>query len=92
MSKALAGRRCVGILPLSLCCICILLAMSVQPLYGEAPVQAEDEESSSEEPWPEEIRAGAERVDAHTIRYTGESFWSVFHHHFYGQPEYPLPE
>jgi len=45
-----------------------------------------------EEPWPAQIRAGAERVDAFTIRYTGARFWSIFHHHFYGKPDLPLPE
>ena len=37
-------------------------------------------------------REGAERVDAFTIRYTGGSFWSIFHHHFYGKPDFPYPE
>jgi len=45
-----------------------------------------------DEPWPTQIRAGAERVDAFTIRYTGDRFWSIFHHHFYGKPDLPLPE
>lgn len=44
-----------------------------------------------QEPWPEEIRTGAQKVDAHTIRYEGETFWQVFHHHFYGRPDMPLP-
>jgi hypothetical protein len=44
-----------------------------------------------EEPWPAQIRPGAERVDAFTLRYTGDSFWQVFHHHFYGEPDFPLP-
>jgi D-amino peptidase len=45
-----------------------------------------------EEPWPAQIRAGAERVDAFTLRYTGASFWQVFHHHFQGQPDFPVPQ
>jgi D-amino peptidase len=45
-----------------------------------------------EEPWPADIRPGAERADAFTLRYTGDSFWQVFHHHFYGKPDYPVPE
>jgi D-amino peptidase len=45
-----------------------------------------------EEPWPAQIRAGAERVDAFTIRYTGDTFWQVFHHHIRGKPDFPLPE
>jgi hypothetical protein len=44
-----------------------------------------------EEPWPAQIREGAERVDAFTLRYTGQSFWGVFHHHFYGKPDFPKP-
>ena len=45
-----------------------------------------------EEPWPVQIRAGAERVDAFTIRYTGDRFWGIFHDHFYGTPDLPLPK
>ena len=45
-----------------------------------------------EEPWPAQIRAGAERVDAFTLRYSGDTFWQVFHHHFYGRPDDPLPQ
>ena len=45
-----------------------------------------------EEPWPAQIRPGAERVDAFTIRYTGDRFWGIFHHHFYGTPDLPLPK
>jgi hypothetical protein len=45
-----------------------------------------------EEPWPAQIRKGAERVDAFTLRYTGDSFWSVFHHHIRGRPDFPMPE
>jgi hypothetical protein len=44
-----------------------------------------------EEPWPAQIRAGAQRVDAFTIRYTGDTFWQVFHHHFHGDPDFPMP-
>jgi D-amino peptidase len=49
-------------------------------------------EVEREEPWPAEIRAGAERVDAFTIRYRGERFWSVHYHHSRGKPDMPLPE
>jgi D-amino peptidase len=45
-----------------------------------------------DEPWPAQIRPGAERVDAFTLRYTGDRFWSIFHHHFYGRPDLPLPD
>jgi D-amino peptidase len=38
------------------------------------------------------LRQGAILIDANTIRYTGDNFWSVFHHHFYGKPDYPKPE
>jgi D-amino peptidase len=61
----------------------------IEPLALEGPFVMEIER---EEPWPARIRPGAERVDAFTIRYTGERFWSVFHHHFYGKPDLPLPE
>ena len=61
----------------------------IAPLALEGPIVMEIER---EEPWPDQIRPDAERVDAFTIRYTGECFWSVFHHHFYGKPDLPLPE
>jgi len=64
-------------------------ADQIAPLALEGPVVME---IVREEPWPAQIRPGAERVDAFTIRYTGDSFWSVFHHHFYGDPDRALPE
>lgn len=42
-------------------------------------------------PWPAELNPGAERVDAFTIRYRGASFYQVFHHYRFGEPDYPLP-
>lgn len=45
-----------------------------------------------EEPWPAELKEGAERVDAFTVRYRGANFWSVFHHIFFGKPDYPVPQ
>jgi D-amino peptidase len=60
----------------------------IAPLALEGPFTLE---IVREEPWPAQIRPGAERVDAFTIRYTGERFWSVFHHHHYGRPDLPLP-
>ena len=61
----------------------------ILPLKMESPVVMEIER---DKPWDrEKIKLGAEQIDAHTIRYTGETFWSVFHHHFYGNPEVPLP-
>ena len=64
-------------------------AGEIAPLKLEGPFVMEIER---EEPWPKQIRPGAERVDAFTIRYTGDRFWSIFHHHFYGRPDLPLPE
>ena len=43
------------------------------------------------EPWPAQLKEGAERVDPFTVRYRGPTFWSVFHHIFYNQPDYALP-
>jgi D-amino peptidase len=60
----------------------------ITPLALEGPFVME---IAREEPWPEPLRPGAEQVDAHTIRYRGDRFWSIFHHHFYGDPDYPLP-
>jgi D-amino peptidase len=64
-------------------------AGEIAPLKLESPLVME---IAREEPWPEQIRPGAERVDAHTIRYSGDRFWSVFNHHFYGKPDLPLPQ
>ncbi len=64
-------------------------AGEIAPLRIAGPLVMEIER---EEPWPAHIREGAERVDAFTLRYRGESFWSLFHHHFYGQPDLPLPQ
>ena len=64
-------------------------AGEIAPLTLEGPFVME---IVREEPWPRQIRAGAERVDAFTIRYSGDRFWRVFHHHFYGDPDRPLPE
>jgi D-amino peptidase len=67
----------------------VALAGEIAPLKLEGPVVME---VVREEPWPAQIREGAERVDAFTLRYTGDSFWSVFHHHIRGRPDFPLPE
>jgi len=64
-------------------------ASKIAPLRMPGPLVME---IVKEEPWPAQIRAGAERVDAFTIRYTGDRFWSVLHHHFYGKPDLPLPD
>ena len=67
----------------------VAVADQIAPLQIEGPVVLE---VVKEEPWPAQIRAGAERVDAFTLRYTGDCFWSVFHHHIRGRPDFPLPE
>jgi D-aminopeptidase len=67
----------------------VAAAGQIAPLRIEGPVVME---VVREEPWPAQIREGAERVDAFTLRYTGPSFWSVFHHHIRGRPDFPLPE
>jgi D-amino peptidase len=67
----------------------VAAAGGIGPLRIEGPVVME---VVREEPWPAQIRQGAERVDAFTLRYTGDSFWSVFHHHIRGRPDFPLPE
>ena len=64
-------------------------AGELEPLVPEGPVVMEVER---DDPWPAQIREGAERVDAFTVRYTGETFWQVFHHSTYGKPDLPLPE
>lgn len=37
-------------------------------------------------------REGVERVDDHTIRCTGTSFWEVFHRVVYGKADFPIPQ
>ena len=64
-------------------------AGEIEPLHVDGSVVLEIEK---QEPWPAQIRAGAERVNAFTLRYTGDSFWQVFHHHVYGKPDLPLPD
>jgi len=67
----------------------VAAADQIAPLRIKGPVLME---VVREEPWPAQIRQGAERVDAFTLRYTGDSFWSVFHHHKFGRPDFPLPK
>ena len=64
-------------------------AGEIAPLTMEGPFVLEIER---ETPWPAQIREGAERVDAFTIRYEADTVWSILHHHFYGKPDMPLPE
>ena len=66
----------------------VAAAGQITPLKIEGPVVME---VVKEEPWPAQIRAGAERVDAFTLRYTGTSFWSVFQQRR-GRPDFPVPE
>ena len=63
-------------------------ASETAPITIEGPVTMEVQ---MEEPWPAKIRSGVERVDAFTIRTEGSNFWEVFHHFFYGNPEFPIP-
>ena len=60
----------------------------LEPLVIDGPVVYE---IRREEAWPEKIKQGSERIDAFTIRFTGDTFWQVFHHATYGTKEYPLP-
>ena len=64
-------------------------AAEIEPLVlpkGPAVLEIE-----REEPWPAQIKPGAERLDAFTIRFTGARFWQVFHHCFYNKPDLALP-
>ncbi len=60
----------------------------LEPLRAPRPTTME---IVRDEPWPREIRAGAQRVDAFTVRYEGPNIWQVFNHHFYGRPDLPPP-
>ncbi len=67
----------------------VKVAGEIEPLRAEGPVVMEIER---EEPWPAKLKEGAERVDAFTIRYSGDHFWQVYHHYYQGRPDLPLPE
>jgi D-amino peptidase len=41
--------------------------------------------------WEDPLKPAAQRVNDTTIRYAGDSFWEVFHAHFYGRPDFPIP-
>jgi D-amino peptidase len=65
-------------------------AGEIVPLTIPDPIEME---ITRETPWESDrMKPGAVLIDPHTIRYTGKSFWSLFHHHFYGKPDYPLPD
>jgi len=67
----------------------VVKAGEIAPLTMEGPFVLEIERKS---PWPAQIREGAERVDAFTVRYEADTVWSLLHHCFYGKPDMPLPE
>lgn len=61
--------------------------INILPIKGPFVMEIE-----RETPWDtDKIKPGAEIVNAFTIRYSGDSFWGVFHHHFYGKPDFPMP-
>jgi len=64
-------------------------AGEIAPLVVEGGVTIELER---DEPWPAKIPPGCERTDPFTVRYTGTSFWQVFHLMTYGVADLPLPE
>jgi D-amino peptidase len=69
--------------------LAVAKAKDIHPLTLPGSMVMEIEKEAA---WDsEKIREGAEQINAHTIRYTGESFWSVFHYHFYGIADFPLP-
>ena len=62
-------------------------AGEVEPLVAKPPVVMEVE---NREPGPVTLRPGAERVDAFTVRWTGQSLWDVFNMAYSGKP-IPVP-
>jgi len=66
----------------------VVAAGEIRPLTIGGPVTLEIER---EEPWPAKIPSHAERVDAFTVRYQGDTFWQAFHAAAYGRPDMPLP-
>ncbi len=77
MPKALARQEGAGILSLGLCCICIFLAVSVQPLLGEAPAPVGDDQPDSEEPWPEKV--GTRETWEKIVDFPTEVIYFPFH-------------
>ena len=64
-------------------------AKDINPLVIHGSIVMEIEKA---ETWDKDkIRMGAELVDTKTLRYEGQSFWNIFHHHFYGDPDFPIP-
>ena len=63
-------------------------AAATAPLRAARPTALEVERR---EPWPRDIRPGAERVNPFTVRYEGPNMWQVFNHHHYGRPEMAPP-
>ena len=66
----------------------VAAARDIEPLVAKSPVVME---VTHPEPDRLSVPKGVERVDDVTIRYSGESFWQVFHNLFYGKPDYPVP-
>ncbi|MCY3766564.1 MAG: M55 family metallopeptidase [Gemmatimonadetes bacterium] len=66
----------------------VAAARDIEPLVAKSPVVME---VTHPEPDRLSVPEGVERVDDVTIRYSGESFWQVFHNLFYGKPDYPVP-
>ena len=66
----------------------VAAARDIEPLVAKSPVVME---VMHPEPDRLSVPEGVERVDDVTIRYSGESFWQVFHNLFYGKPDYPVP-
>ncbi|MDP6041144.1 MAG: M55 family metallopeptidase [Candidatus Latescibacteria bacterium] len=65
----------------------VVITGNIEPLTADGPVEFG---VTRPEPGPATLREGLERVDAFTVRCTGESFWHVFHL-FQGKPDFPVP-
>ena len=66
----------------------IIRAERISPLTIDGPTTIDIER---DDPWPATLKPGAERLDAFTLRYSGENFWTTFHHIFYNKADFPLP-
>ena len=67
----------------------VLTAAEIQPMIARSPVTLE---IRWRKPGPAELKPGAERVDAFTVRYVGEDIWKVFNQaHSEENPQYDFP-
>lgn len=64
-------------------------ARDIEPLVAKPPVTLEIEK---ETPFGDDLPPGAERLNKHTVRYTGTSVWQLVNRHHYRHQDFPFPQ